>query len=71
MVISGRGRVMSICFCCEHCEAVERDNDLVLCCMIGGEENPVPVQMHGTCRDFSESRFAEVLIDATSYQVSP
>lgn len=59
---------MGICFTCEHCEALERDDDLVLCCMIRGEDNPVPVLMHGTCRDYADSIYVEVLSDATRMQ---
>lgn len=56
----------SCCLTCEHGEAVERENDFVLCCMLEGEENPKEVSRDHVCKDFNTSMFADVvLLDET------
>ena len=57
----------SCCLTCEHCEAIDRHGDLVLCCMLEGEENPKEVDRNHVCKDFNASIFADFLLyDATN-----
>ena len=52
----------SCCLSCEHCDALDQCGDLVLCCMLQGEENPVQVNRDNVCKDYSPSIFADCIL---------
>lgn len=52
----------SCCLSCEHCDAPELFGNLVLCCMLEGEESPVEVSRDNVCKDYSPSIFADCVL---------
>lgn len=61
----------SCCFLCQHCDAVEKDDDLILCCVARGEENPQEVLPDHVCQSFIRSPLAEVLFEQCFSAVRP
>lgn len=51
----------SCCLRCEHCDAVDRNDDMVLCCMRNGDENPIEVRPDAVCHAFVKSIYADLI----------